>query len=515
MRLTLPDDITHAPKPQPTVMDDDATTLDQETQPQAVMAHVFFCDLVGYTLLSNKEQHRCVQRLKQIVRSTPEYSRALDAAQLICSPTGDGMALAFFDDVRAPVRCATEITQALRESGGPDLRMGVHSGPVYREADINGNPNFAGSGVNLAQRVMDCGDAGHILLSDVHAGLLGEFAEFQPHLRDLGRTEVKHGLQLHLFNYCGSGVGNSVLPAKLATVRPSTSRAAFPCAGLKVALIYKRGAQPDEVLLGALETELTRQGCEVFVDRHLRIGLDWAREIERFLRGADAVIPLLSPDATSSEMLAVELEISDEATQQQGGRPRLLPIRVNWEGPLPPSLATILDPIQYHLWRGPEDTAAVIGQIVDALCAPPPELSRRTRQLEPPGGAMPLDSRYYIERTTDAELHNALRRRDSIVLVEGARQMGKTSLLARGLQRVRTSGAKVACTDFQKFNLSDLVHPRGVLPHPRDRARQPARSRQISRGCVAAEKRAERKLRALYPPRSPRPHFRAARLGPG
>ena len=434
-------------------MNHDDPNLDSEAQPHAVMAHIFFCDIVGFAKLANEDQLRHFHRLSQIVRGSPEFSRARDAGQLVCSPTGDGVAIAFFDDARAPARCAIEVSQALRRDGGPELRMGLHSGHVYRVTDINGRDNIAGTGVNLAQRVMDCGDAGHILLSDVQAGFLKEFADFRPHLRDLGETEVKHGVKLHLSSYCGSEAGNSARPGKLVQSKAGPAR----CAGKKVALVYKRGAQPDEVLLAALEKNLRQLGCEVSIDRHLRIGLDWAREIERVLRDADAVIPLLSPSAAGSEMLAMELEIVDEAAQRQGGKPQLLPIRVNWEGPLPTSLAPLLDPIQYYIWRGPEDTAAVTAQIAEALSAPPVAAIRRSRQLEPPGGAMPLDSPYYIERTTDAELHNALSRRDSIVLVEGARQMGKTSLLARGLQRARGSGAKVACTDFQKFNLTDLA----------------------------------------------------------
>ena len=171
-------------------------------------------------------------------------------------------------------------------------------------------------------------------------------------------------------------------------------------------------------------------------------------------------ITLLSPAAVQSEMLATEIEIADEAAQTQGGKPRLLPIRVNWEGPFPPVIADLLNriltPLQYCLWRGPEDTQSVLSQIIQALASAPPDPALRTRQLEPPGGAMPLDSRFYIERQNDHLLHDAISRRDSIVLVEGARQMGKTSLLARGLQRARKSGAKVACTDFQKLNVSDL-----------------------------------------------------------
>ena len=372
------------------------------------------------------------------------------------------MALVFpSSDVCGPIRVALEITSALPGNGKLGLRIGLHSGPVYRVADINGSAGVAGAGINLAQRVMDCGDAGHILLSAVHASILGEFSVWREHLHDLGEAEVKHGVRLHLFSYSDSSAGNASMPEKfidshLASRASEVSSPLPNCAGTRVALIYKRQAQPDETLLTALERGLTDRGCAVFIDRHLRVGLEWAREIERELRRADAVIPLLSPAAATSEMLSMELEIADDASQQQGGKPRLLPIRIDWEGPLPPALGTILNPIHYSLWRGPEDTASVLDELNAALAAPPVDPSRRTRQLEPPGGAMPLDSKYYIERSDDQEVHQALARHDSIVLVEGARQMGKTSLLARGLQGARRAGAKVACTDLQKFNQSDL-----------------------------------------------------------
>jgi hypothetical protein len=210
-------------------------------------------------------------------------------------------------------------------------------------------------------------------------------------------------------------------------------------------------------LLQILEQALEERGCKVFIDRHLRVGLNWAREIERTLRDSDAVIPLLSPRAVTSEMLAYELEIAVEAAQQQEGRPQLLPVRVAWEGPLPEGINKILDPIQYVLWRGPEDTELVMGELTDALCAPAAQAVRRMRALEPPGGAMPLDSAYYIERAQDPECHRAIEQGVSFVLLEGARQMGKTSLLSRALQRARKSDARVACVDLQAFSASDMA----------------------------------------------------------
>lgn len=178
-------------------------------------AHVLFIDIVGYSRLLIDEQTKQLRELQSIVLATNECQMAQSVAELIRLPTGDGMALVFFKDPQAPVRCAVEISKALRANPGIELRMGVHSGLVYRVADINTNMNVAGGGINLAQRVMDCGDAGHILLSKRVADDLGQLARWSSHLEDLGDAEVKHGVHVHLFNLHGSEFGNPECPAKL------------------------------------------------------------------------------------------------------------------------------------------------------------------------------------------------------------------------------------------------------------------------------------------------------------
>jgi serine/threonine protein kinase len=223
---------------------------------------------------------------------------------------------------------------------------------------------------------------------------------------------------------------------------------------LRVALLYKRNAQPDEHVLRLLEAELKAQGHEVFIDRHLAVGVEWAKEIERQVRTADAVIPLLSAASMTSEMIAYEVQIAHEAAQQQEGKPRLLPVRIDYEGALPDPLSSILAPIQYTLWSSAEDDDRLAEELLSSLHATEPP--KPATNVEPPGGAVPLDSRFYLVRPTDEQFLDAIRRRDSIVLVKGARQMGKTSLLARGLQLARASGTTVITTDFQKLNASHL-----------------------------------------------------------
>src|SRR6476660_6663092 len=173
-----------------------------------------------------------LQQLKQIVRGTDSFRAAEARDRLIRVPTGDGMALLFFQSPEEPVRCALDISKALQTDPHIRLRMGVHSGPVNRITDVNDKINIAGSGINVAQRVLDCGDAGHILLSSHVAEDLAEYRHWQPYLHDLGECEVKHGLRLHLFNLYMDDLGNAQLPEKLkrrrwtqeaSPVRPLTS----------------------------------------------------------------------------------------------------------------------------------------------------------------------------------------------------------------------------------------------------------------------------------------------------
>src|SRR5512140_3418586 len=161
--------------------------------------------------------------------------------------------------------------------------------------------------------------------------------------------------------------------------------------GLEVALLYRRDSQPDEQLVKFIEAHLAADGCTVFIDRHLTMGVEWAREIEARIRSADAVIPLLSVDSIYSEMLGFEIESAHEASQLQHGRPRLLPIRVNYTGPLPEPLASILDPIQYFLWEGEQDSLGLVTELREALRhLPEPEEAVSVEQVLVAAGAARL-----------------------------------------------------------------------------------------------------------------------------
>jgi TolB-like protein/integral membrane sensor domain MASE1/class 3 adenylate cyclase/Tfp pilus assembly protein PilF len=195
------------------------TQEDESVEPKSDLefeiAHVLLIDVAGYSKLSNNEQIELLQELNQIVRSTDCFRSAEASGKLNRVPMGDGMALLFFRSPEEPVRCALEISGALRDHPHIRLRMGVHSGPVNRITDVNDKTNFAGSGINVAQRVLDCGDTEHILLSAHVAEDLAQYRDWQPWLHDLGECEVKHGLRLHLFNLCKENHGNPQVPEKL------------------------------------------------------------------------------------------------------------------------------------------------------------------------------------------------------------------------------------------------------------------------------------------------------------
>ena len=198
---------------------DDSSEVTRVQEPTLETAHVLFTDIVGYTKLLIDQQTGCIRKLQEIVTATEEFRRPRKERDFIRIPTGDGMALAFFDDPEAPVRCAMQISQAMRQAScNFHLRMGIHSGLVYHIADINTNLNIAGGGINLAQRVMDCGDGGHIIVSKRVADDLGQLARWSDYLHDLGEVEVEHGLQVHVFNFFGDDFGNAAMPSRVAAL---------------------------------------------------------------------------------------------------------------------------------------------------------------------------------------------------------------------------------------------------------------------------------------------------------
>src|SRR6478736_2614094 len=186
---------------------------------QLQIAHVLFIDIVGYSKVLINEQRSLLDTLNQLVRNTDQFRNAEAAGRLLKIPTGDGMALVFYKSPEEPVECALEISRALKEHPELRLRMGAHSGPVSGVVDVSERTNVAGAGINVAQRIMDCGDAGHILLSKHVAEDLEEYPHWQPHLHELGECEVKHGARVSVVSLYTAELGNPAVPEKLKAAR--------------------------------------------------------------------------------------------------------------------------------------------------------------------------------------------------------------------------------------------------------------------------------------------------------
>ena len=218
-----------------------------KTEIQLEIGHVLFMDIVDYSTRLIDEQRALRDTLNQIVRSTKQFKAADATGTLIKSPTGDGMALVFHASAEEPLNCALEISRALKAHPNLPLRMGVHSGPVTAITDVNDTTSVAGAGINMAQRVMDCGDAGHILLSRHVAEDLEQYAHWQPHLHDVGECEVKHGVRLHVVNLYTDEFGNRAPPEKVQRFRElqnatmpkplATRRISWPAVGAVVLVL--------------------------------------------------------------------------------------------------------------------------------------------------------------------------------------------------------------------------------------------------------------------------------------
>src|SRR5438045_2675065 len=204
------------------------------------IAHVLFIDIVGYSKLSINDQRAVVDELTEVVRNSDQYQRAEATGRLIKIPTGDGMALVFYTSPEAPAQCAVEISRALKEHPRLQVRMGIHSGPVSGVVDVNERANLTGAGINMAKRVMDCGDAGHILLSKHVAEDLEEYEGWRPLLHDLGSCEAKHGMRVSVVNLHDDQFGNAKLPRRFETLQKRRTRmrwAAMTAALLALAVI--------------------------------------------------------------------------------------------------------------------------------------------------------------------------------------------------------------------------------------------------------------------------------------
>src|SRR5438045_8905900 len=187
------------------------------------IGHVLFIDIIGYSKLLITEQSELLRRRTDVVRETEKFRMAEAEGKLVRLPTGDGMALVFRNTAEAPVQCALELSKKLKAHPELSVRMGIHSGPVNEVADVNERTNITGAGINVAQRVMDCGDAGHILLSKHVADDLEQYPQWRSQLHDLGECEVKHGVRVYAVNFYTGDEGNPEVPEKFQKTKEMTA----------------------------------------------------------------------------------------------------------------------------------------------------------------------------------------------------------------------------------------------------------------------------------------------------
>ena len=238
------------------------------------IAHVLFVDIVGYSLQPIDRQTELLTLLQKIVRESAEFRRARDQNELISLPTGDGMGLVFLRDPLSPVKCALEIANSQQHNRTLSLRMGIHTGPVHRHADIREGVNVVGGGINMAQRVMDCGDAGHILLSRNVAEVLEQFSDWRECLQDLGVYEVKHGVKIHLYSLVKAPVGNPAIPSRLTSLADAAAAATTQPDGRQGLGLHRKDLARRAILFGCvfLVTCVLAAGIDEWVDRGIASG---------------------------------------------------------------------------------------------------------------------------------------------------------------------------------------------------------------------------------------------------
>lgn len=417
---------------------------------------VLMSDLVGYSRLHPVDQVATLHRLNRLLENLEPFTEAQAVGRAFLRDTGDGVALVFLDGAGTALASATRLARTSSDENVP-TRFGLHCGLIDLEiTDLHGHVKGAGEAINTASRVMDLGDAGHILMTaEFVEGLRQIDADIDECLFDFGDVTVKHGAVLRVYNYSDGFVGAAQKPRKLGgpalqSGRPRAARR------MNVAIGYKRHATNDEHVMNALLKGLTNAGHKVFVDLNLEVGVKWADAIRAKIRDSDAMIVLLSERAVGSEMVEAEIVEANQYQQAQAGKPRLLPVRIAFDEPLPPPFGAILDGLQFVRWDGPHDDVKVVGEILRALDTV--EIRDDSHELEPIGGAVPLDSAFYVERSTDSDFMRAIQRRDGLILLKGPRQVGKTSLLGRALQAARSQGERVVTTDCQSLNESDFAN---------------------------------------------------------
>src|SRR5260370_15659459 len=270
------------------------------------IAHVLFIDVVGFSKLLINDHSKILEQLNQLVRETPHFRKAEAAGKVIRLSTGDGMALVFSNSPEAPVEGALEISKALKSYTDIQLRMGVHSGPINAVSDVNDRSNVTGAGINMAQRVMDCGDAGHILVSRHAAEDLEHYARWQPLLHDLGECEVKHGVHVHVFNLYTDEVGNPQVPKNIKVAQQERAATASHASPSGFSAMSSGLDEFDLKLLDAVQRN-NRLTARQLGDKICLSPAAVQRRLRRLRERKiiEAEVAVVSPDAVGRSLIAI------------------------------------------------------------------------------------------------------------------------------------------------------------------------------------------------------------------
>jgi class 3 adenylate cyclase/tRNA A-37 threonylcarbamoyl transferase component Bud32 len=328
----------------------EATRATVQPSDRLEIAHVLFLDLVGFSTLAMEDQRTLLDTLQSLVRATPHFVEAERARELIALPTGDGMALVFFGNPIAAAECALEIARAVRVNPAIQLRTGLHSGPVYRVADINKNLNVTGGGINMAQRVMDAGDAGHILVSASLAETLSQLAGWKDRLTDLGEHAVKHRAVMRFYNLNAEDAGNPACPSKWVqpVAKPAKSRRGILVGAIAVALagvgIYM-GTRPKPIVTPPgprLELELALSGQNFKDDQPVGNSYPIPLSGSIVLRGNDHAALSVTPlrdgylyvlndgPSKGKDVVVVDYPAADGSARVAGGTRTRIPPEPHW-----------------------------------------------------------------------------------------------------------------------------------------------------------------------------------------
>jgi len=412
------------------------------------IGHVLFIDIVGYSKLLINEQSEQIQKLKEIVRGTEQVRLAKAEGKLLRLPTGDGAALVFRTTPEAPALCALEISRELKKHPQLRVRMGIHSGPVNEVTDLNEQANITGAGINLAQRVMDCGDAGHILVSQRAAEDLATYRQWSQHLRSLGECEVKHAVRLHIFNLCDEEAGNPELPKKLRAIPAKKKGRAY---GMVIAV-----ALAAALLLGALFYSLAKKreasSSQLATDTGLHVirslavlPLDNYSGDKNQDYFAEGMTDELTTDLATISQLRV---ISRSSTTQFTGAQRpptpeiakILNVDAVLEGSVRRSgdkvriTAQLIDArADRHLWaksfeRDSRDVLALQSELASAIASEinvqltPGEQARLTsaQSVNPEAHDAYLKGRYFFNRPSDENLSKAIKQFEEAVRLDSS-----------------------------------------------------------------------------------------------